>query len=68
MARLEELQEELERLGREIEEETQRMPGNRSRTSAPRDECLVSIQLTIPRDVHRLQISILMEHSDGSVQ
>ncbi|MCA8057424.1 hypothetical protein [Burkholderia cepacia] len=68
MARLEELQEELERLGREIEAETLRMRGTRSRTSAPCGECPLSIQLTIPRDVHHLQISILMEHSDGSVQ
>ncbi|MGF6411547.1 hypothetical protein OKW37_003217 [Paraburkholderia sp. MM5482-R2] len=68
MARLEELQEELERLGREIEEETLRMRGNRSRTSAPCDESPVSIQLTIPRDVSRMQISISMEHSDSPVQ
>ncbi|MCR4467889.1 hypothetical protein [Burkholderia sp. SCN-KJ] len=68
MARLEDLQEELERLGREIEEEIPRTRGNRSRTSAPSDETPVNIRLTIPRDVHRLQISISMEQSVDDVQ
>ena len=64
MARLDDLQEELERLGTEIEEEIPRMRGHRSRISAPSDESTVNIQLTIPRDVRRLQISVSMEQSD----
>ncbi|MEC5406555.1 hypothetical protein VOM14_13445 [Paraburkholderia sp. MPAMCS5] len=68
MARLEDLQEELEQLGREIEEGIPRARANRSRTSAPSDETAVNIQLTIPRHVRRLQISISMEQLDDHAQ
>lgn len=64
MARLDDLQEELERLGREIEEEIPRMGDYRSRISASSDESTVNIQLTIPRGIRRLQISVSMEQSD----
>ncbi|TCG07869.1 hypothetical protein BZM27_16035 [Paraburkholderia steynii] len=63
MARLQDLQEELERLGREIEEEIMHARRNPSCTPAPSDETPVDIRLTTPRDVRLLQISISIERS-----
>lgn len=68
MARLEDLREELEQFGKEIEEAILRARGHRSCTSAHSGETPINIQLTIPRDVHRLQISISIERSDDDAQ
>jgi hypothetical protein len=62
MARLDELREELEQLGREIEEEALRECSVRDHVASRLRDTSVRIELNItPTSRHRLQISITMQ-------
>jgi hypothetical protein len=65
MARLDDLREELEQLGREIEQEVRRESTVREHVASPFCEKPVRIELDIaPHARHRLQISITVQPPD----
>ncbi|PMS32651.1 hypothetical protein B0G57_12527 [Trinickia symbiotica] len=65
MARLDDLREELEQLGREIEEEVLRERSVRDHVASPSRDTPIRIELDItPNARHRLQISITMQPPD----